>query len=370
MAGVTLDRCPGVLRPHQAADGAMVRIRVPGGQTTGAALRRLGIIAAAYGSGLLQLTSRASLQVRGLPEPLPESFERAVAAAGFLPSASHERVRNIVASPLTGLFAGLADLRPMIAELDRAIVAQPQLARLSGRFLFGLDDGRGDIVGLAPDLTYRAIDFGRGFVLVGSEEFSLPVAASNAVSTLVRLALAFDAARQNAGVWRVRELPGWVDQLPGLRPISLPTHPGSIPLGRVGRHASVQVPLGFLTPQQLSAVAAPAGERSVVLTPWRGLVVEGGADHLAALTASGLTADVSSPWTAISACVGSPWCRRGRIDTQTLVRSVATLAATWPRTHVSGCERRCGAPTQDHHDLVAPTRDELLAVARLELTHA
>src|SRR5688500_4113225 len=100
MAGVTADRCPGVLRPHGAAAGARVRVRVPCGQTTGTSLAALGRAAERHGRGLLQLSSRASLQVRGLPTPLPEAFEQDVTAAGFLPSASHERVRNVVASPL------------------------------------------------------------------------------------------------------------------------------------------------------------------------------------------------------------------------------------------------------------------------------
>src|SRR5918998_1809341 len=125
------DRCPGVLRPHQAADGAMVRIRVPGGQTTGIAVARLGELASAYGNGLLQLTSRGSVQIRGLPEVLPDALADRIAAAGFLPSASHERVRNILASPLTGLHGGQVDLRPVITELDRALQAEPDLARLS-----------------------------------------------------------------------------------------------------------------------------------------------------------------------------------------------------------------------------------------------
>jgi precorrin-3B synthase len=373
MAGVTTDRCPGVLRPHQAADGAMVRIRVPGGQTTGAQLRRLGQLAGQYGSGLLQLTSRASVQVRGLPESFPPAFERAVADAGLLPSAAHERVRNIACSPLTGLDGGRADLRPLVAELDRAIQQDPALATLSGRFLFGLDDGRGDIATLQPDLTYRAVDADQGFVLVGPD-LGFPIPRRDAAGTLVALAHDFALARGESGAWRVQELPAWVLGLPDLQPLPHPER-AEMPLGQVGDHASGQVPLGFLTPEQLAAVAALAGDGPVVLTPWRGLVVAGGAAGLETLTAAGLVTDARSPWAAISACVGGPWCANGRVDTQSLVRSVAGLDAVWPRTHVSGCERRCGAPTVVHHDLVAPSRDELLALpqpalSQLARTHA
>jgi precorrin-3B synthase len=167
----------------------------------------------------------------------------------------------------------------------------------------------------------------------------------------------------------VHELPGWVDALPGLQPVPHPERP-EMPLGRVAGHASLQVPLGFLAPEQLAAVAAVAGDGPVVVTPWRGLVVARGAAGLETLTATGLVTDSTSPWTAISACVGGPWCANGRVDTQSLVRSVAGLDAVWPRTHVSGCERRCGAPAAAHHDLVAPSRDELLALTQRALTHA
>ena len=369
MAGVTTDRCPGVLRPHQAADGAMVRVRVPGGQTTGPQLQRLGHLAVQYGSGLLQLTSRASLQVRGLPELLPESFEDAVADAGFLPSAAHERVRNIACSPLTGLDGGLADLRSLVGQLDQALQQDADLSTLSGRFLFGLDDGRGDVAALEPDLTYRALDPDQGLVLVGPE-LGFAVPSRDAVATLVALAHDFALAREASGAWRVHELPAWFLGLPDLQPVPHPDPP-VMPLGRVGEHASVQVPLGFLTPEQLAAVASVAGDGPVVITPWRGLVVAGGASGLDSLTATGLVTDAASPWSTISACVGGPWCAKGRVDTQQLVRSVAGLDAAWPRTHVSGCERRCGAPTAAHHDLVAPSRDELLAVALPQpaLTH-
>ncbi|WP_197677122.1 precorrin-3B synthase [Friedmanniella luteola] len=359
------DRCPGVLRPHQAADGAMVRVRVPGGQTSGTALAALGRAAERHGRGLLQLTSRAGLQVRGLPSDLPDAFEAAVAAAGFLPSASHERVRNVVASPLTGLHGGLADLRPLVRALDDALQADDALAGLSGRFLFGLDDGRGDVAALEPDLTYRALGPDHGLLVVGADR-GRAVALEDAVPALLALARGFDAARAASGVWRVRELPGWVDGLVGFAPVPVPPAPEP-PLGAVGAHAVVGVPLGFLSPVQLAAVTAVAGTGAVVVTPWRSLVVGHGADRLAELTAVGLVADPTSPWTAVSACVGAPWCASGRVDTQALVRSVAAEDRRWPRTHVSGCERRCGAPAGPHRDLVAPTRDELLAAAEPRL---
>ncbi|MFL6026760.1 MAG: hypothetical protein ACJ72K_07480, partial [Friedmanniella sp.] len=266
---MTTDRCPGVLRPHQAADGAMVRVRLPGGRTTGDQLRRLGQLAEQYGSGLLQLTSRASLQVRGLPDPLPDAFSDAVADAGLLPSAAHERVRNLACSPLTGLAGGRDDLRPLVAELDRALQQDPVIASLSGRFLFGLDDGRGDVAALQPDLAYRAVDADRGLVLVGPD-LGFPVPRAAAVGTLVGLGHDFALARRASGVWRVQELPSWIVSLPGLRPVPRP-EPPDMPLGRVGDHASLQVPLGFLTPEQLAALAAVAGNGAVVVTPWRGL---------------------------------------------------------------------------------------------------
>jgi precorrin-3B synthase len=56
--------------------------------------------------------------------------------------------------------------------------------------------------------------------------------------------------------------------------------------------------------------------------------------------------------------VGAPWCASGRIDTRAVASDLASWAADPPRTHVSGCERRCGAPAGDHLDLVAPSLTE------------
>ena len=360
MAGVTdPDRCPGVLRPHLAADGAMVRIRVPGGQTTGTALRQLSRIAEQFGSADLQLTSRASLQLRGLADPVPDSLVRAVREAGFLPSVTHERVRNIVASPLTGISEGMTDVRPLVAALDSGLCARPRLASLPSRFLFAIDDGRGDLSETKFDLGYRAIDQDHGWLLIGSSMRGVVVAAEDSVKALLGLAHRSlpDAARA-LDTWPVRDRANLARTVPGVPTVNLPTGTSGVPLGAVAGAASIQVPLARLTPAQAATVEASAPGQ-VVITPWRGMVLPGAARHLPELVAAGMVDDPASPWSAISACVGAPACDSSLINTRAYATALIRSGSPMPRTHISGCERRCGAPTGDHRDLVAPDAVDL-----------
>ena len=271
---------------------------------------------------------------------LPDAVADGIAAAGFLPSASHERVRNIIATPLTGLHGGQADLRTMITALDQALQAQPELADLSGRFLFALDDGRGDVITTDFDLGYQARGPGGGMIMIGSER--VPVSATEAVPTMIKIARRMVREPRGPVVRRTRGTP-------------------EVPLGSVGAHAGAAVPLGLLTSEQVAAIQQISGGGPVVITPWRGLVLPHAADRLADLATAGLIVEDGSPWSMISACVGAPYCASGRIETLSLARRLARAAATLPRTHLSGCERRCGAPNHDHLDLVAPTEAEAFA---------
>ena len=115
------DACPGALQVHQAADGAMARVRLPGGMITPRQLEALAHAAKQWGSPAMELTSRGNIQIRGLTDTA--KIAEVVADVGLLPSETHERVRNIVASPLSGRADGKADIRAMVTELDRAIQA-------------------------------------------------------------------------------------------------------------------------------------------------------------------------------------------------------------------------------------------------------
>jgi precorrin-3B synthase len=347
------DACPGALQVHRAADGALARVRLPGGMISAAQLQALAQTATQWGAGTLELTSRGNLQIRGLPDDgAVAAVADAIAAAGLLPTPTHERVRNIVASPLSGRVGTSTDVRGMVADLDEAIRADPALATLPGRFLFGIDDGRADISGLGPDAGVH-VDGEHAALLLAGRDTGVRLPVSAVVPTLTTLARRFAEVRENA--WRVAELDDHSALLAGLSP----TAPAGAtwepvlrpPVGWIaqndGRVAlSAAVPLGVLparTAEFLAAIEAP-----MVITPWRSVLVcdldEGIADTaLRVLAPMGLVFDENSPWLSVSACTGSPGCERSAAD----VRADAAAMLDDPSTghrHFVGCDRACGSP--------------------------
>ncbi len=162
-----------------------------------------------FGDGELHLTSRGNIQLRGLRDACGAQLAELLDAAGLLPSAAHERVRNIVASPLSGLDAhGLRDVRPWLASLDAALCASEAAPALSGRFLFALDDGRGDVAGLDADVTLRAVADGGALLSLGSGAAALHVSGADAARAALVAAEEFLAAVRSCGAkaWRVDEL--------------------------------------------------------------------------------------------------------------------------------------------------------------------
>lgn len=329
------DACPGVLSVHRAADGGVARVRVPGGQLTAAGFRAVADAAADLGDGGLELTSRANLQVRGLAEDAEHELADRLAAAGLLPSVTHERVRNITASPLTGRDGGQADVRPVVASLDRGLCASPELAGLPGRFLFAVDDGRGDVAWSGADVAALWIGPAEVAVLVAGVDVGLRVRPAEVVGALLAAARGFLAERGDE--WRIAELAGGAERVARYvgSPVGSPLAPGSAvtvgPLGRVGSSVVAGVPLGRLDP---ATAAALTGD--LVVTPWRSLVLDGPVPE-------GLLVDPADPLARVSACTGRPGCASALADVRAdaLLRPVSGGGLP---VHWSGCERRCGRP--------------------------
>lgn len=371
------DACPGALRVHEAADGGLARVRVPGGRLAARQVRALAA-AAALGDGGWELTSRANIQVRGLSAAAVPEFADLLGAAGLLPSPTHERVRNVVASPRTR--PGALDVHAVAVELDEGLRADPALAGLPGRFLFTADDGGGEVTALGADVGLHPAD-GAVAVLLAGADLGLRVSAADAARAAVLAAAAFLAERDRLGAesWRLAELPGGAARIADrVREefLCTPAESAVTPGDPVRTHAELGVlaraddrvdlalgaPLGRLDAAQVAVLAAqaeeiagqaegsaarPAAPHPLRLTPWRALLLTDvpaaeAPRRLAELAAAGFLTDPAAPLAGVTACTGSPGCAKSLAD----VRGDA-LRTTRPGplpVHWAGCARRCGRP--------------------------
>ncbi|MFJ2577798.1 hypothetical protein [Kitasatospora aureofaciens] len=382
------DACPGALRLHTADDGALARIRLPGGLLTDRQALALADAAEALGDGELETTSRGNVQLRGLASHCGAELAERLRAVGLLPSDTHERVRNIVASPLAGLSPApsvdaradvRADVQAWVRELDARLCASDWAAGLSGKFLFALDDGRGDVAALDADVTLIAGSDGTRLLRLGRAAYGHPVEAGQEVTAVLDAARSFLDALRASGrkAWHLREVP---DLLPD-GPVPLPAFAGAAPavgalpafagaapavgalpavagpvpvVGALTGGLSVGMRFGRATVAQWRAlVAASAGE--LRLTPWRGAVLPGApADRLPALAAAGFRTAPGSPWERATACTGLPGCSKSLADVRAdAARALDVVAGGGRPVHWSGCERRCGHPAGRWVDVLA-----------------
>jgi precorrin-3B synthase len=347
-----------VLAVHQAADGGLARVRLPGGRVSAGQLDVLRTAAAELGDGRLELTSRANVQIRGLKADGPQELSDRLYVAGLLPSIAHERVRNVLASPLSGLDQeSRYDVLPVATDLDRALCARPALADLPGRFLFALDDGRGDLADMQADVAVRALDERSALLSLGGR--GVRVEWTDVPELMLAAAEAFLAVRDQE--WRIAEVGAdrILERL-GLRTDeALETSPTRVTAGVHGSALVVTVPLGSLTQEQAAALAQVGDE--VRITPWRSVVVPVGAVGLEEV---GLVTTPNSVWEGVTACAGQPGCAKALADVRADAARLEVVRGG-RRVHWSGCERRCGKPAGEFVDVLAVGNGYLVDGERL-----
>lgn len=366
--------CPGTLRPMETGDGLLARVRAPRGRLS---LDQAGALADAAlhcGNGLIGLSARANLHLRGLSvRTLPDLHAR-LEKAGLLDADPEvERLRNIVASPLDDLDPEASfDLGASLAALETRLREDKGLRRLPPKFSFVLDaQGRLPLGDVDADIRFDATREATFAVFLGGDDALAAECAPHAVGDFAaRLANAF-LALNRGGEGAPRRMRALVERegahaifaKAALRPKPL-TRPQGGPALRdvmgarlygaefvVGAAAA----FGELEAARLEALVERAralNAGNLRLTPWRAFLIVGldqhGAESLIdSMAQLGFIVDAGDPLLRVAACPGAPACAHGLGP----VRAHATQwAQTLPRgedvvLHVSGCAKGCARPT-------------------------
>lgn len=321
--------CPDAWRPMQAGDGLLVRVKPRLGRLTRAQLVGLCAAAEKHGNGLIDMTRRANLQLRGVRESGWQALlDRLMALDLVDADPVREQRRNILVAP-----DWQADddshriARELLDRLD-------ELPDLPGKAGFVIDAGQACALrGEAGDFRIERSGEGGLILRADGRPAGRAVARGDEVDSLIALAKWFDASG-GADAGRMARhkaaLPDWAQGGIPPSPAGAPIAPGPHDMGM-----AYGLPFGRVEASALAGAVDNALVQAARATPWRVLLLEGVPPH----APTGLIADPADPLLHVDACPGAPACPQASVATRDLARRLAPHVDG--RLHVSGCAKGC-----------------------------
>ena len=383
-----------------AQDSFMLRLRLPGAVLTSNQMRGLAEMTTDWGSGRVDVTTRGSLQIRELaPRNIVRVLNKLQALGLSSRGSGADNVRNITASPITGLDpTELIDVAPLAEAMGHYIFNSRDLYGLPRKFNIAFDNGgRISVVADTNDIGFLAVQIGPGHEvppgvyfrvllcgITGHRQFAADCGVLLHPDQTVAVAAAMlrvytlhgdRTDRKKARLkylvdsWGVEKFLAETEKLLAFplihvpesaseprRPIDRAGHIGVHPQAQGGlSYIGVSVPVGRLPAAQMRAVADIAdryGSGALHLTVWQNLVLPNIPNEKleaakAYLVAAGLNFEAGTVLSGTVACTGNQGCRFAAADTKKHAVELANLLDTTFKIdqpvnlHVTGCNNSC-----------------------------
>lgn len=360
--------CPALSAPMQTGDGLLVRLNPVAGGLSPNALIGLCKTASAYGNGIMEVTARGSLQIRGLTRTSARQLAAGVDALGIA-------VRTGV-PVATGALAGLdpdeiADPRPLADRIRAAMAATGLDARLGPKVSVVIDGGGRSVLDeVSADIRLTACrqDFetlwqiavaGDARTATGLGAGDEDEALEAAMSVLTGIAALGSAARardlstaEQLPISRFKgEMAGRPDGGTGANTLL-----GVLPLADARFALGIALPFGHADANRLKELVIQSqslGVADIRLAPKRTILMlcpspDAATSLRKAAETLGFVTAAADPRTSISACPGAPACASAHIAARSLAAEIANeyndfLDGSFD-LHVSGCAKGCAHP--------------------------
>ncbi|RVD61543.1 precorrin-3B synthase [Mesorhizobium sp. M2D.F.Ca.ET.185.01.1.1] len=174
--------CPALSTPMQTGDGLLVRLNPVAGGLSAKSLIGLGESALRHGNGIMEVTARGSLQIRGLTAESARLLAAEVDALGIA-------VRSgvpVETGPLAGIDPqDIADPRPLAERIRTAIEEAELTARLGPKVSVVVDGGgQLSLDAVTADVRLKAVRCGEdvrwGVLVAGDARSAKPLATVDA----------------------------------------------------------------------------------------------------------------------------------------------------------------------------------------------
>jgi precorrin-3B synthase len=363
--------CPGLSAPMPTGDGLLVRL-LPAGTIPLDAFGKLCAAARTHGNGIIEITARGSIQIRGLSAASAPLFADAIAALNIAAADGIPVLGNALAGldPQELLNAGT-----LAAELRHALTKASLSARLAPKVSVVIDGGGTlDLNSLAADVRLCAEATHSGVALrvsVGGDGASATelgaVAPSDGAETAVRL---LDVIAQGGRAARARDIVAanataalraaivdcLINDLPPPKSHKSTDAIGTYRLRDGTLACGIALAFGHadaVALERLADAAHSSGAVGLRPAPGRVLMMIGLTQQAAtsfAATAEnlGFIVRADDPRRHVIACAGAPICSSAHIAARALAPRIAEMAARHLGAafdiHISGCGKGCAHP--------------------------
>lgn len=383
-----------------AQESFMLRCRIAGGALSTYQFRGLAEIAADWGPGHVDLTTRANVQVREImPENCPKILMKLADIGLTSQGSGADNIRNITASPTTGFDpTELIDVMPYARAMHHYILKNRDLYGLPRKFNISYDSGGAvSVCADTNDIAFYAVKVGpndQGIEpgvyfrmqlcgITGHKQFATdcgvlltPAETVPVAAALIRVFIE-NGDRTNRKKARLKYLvddwgiPKTLEETAKKLTFALRTFPleacePSVPKakhGHLGIHQQTDGKnyIGVLTPvgrmsvsqmHELADIADQFGRGEIRLTVWQNLIIPGIPDDklqaaITAIQAAGLDHRNNTLTGGLIACTGSRGCKYAGADTK---GSAIVLGEHLSRKmildqpiniHITGCQNSC-----------------------------
>lgn len=367
--------CPTLGMPMQTGDGLLARFRTDDCRLTPAQMRTVAQAASVFGNGIMEVTARGSLQIRGLRQDTIEPLEQAILEAGIVPASG----LMVEVPPLSGIDPDAwIDPRPVADAIRRLVEESMPRLVLAPKLAVIVDGGSRENLGaVTADIRLTAVDPQRMLLAVGGTNLSARrvalVAREGAPEAVLRVLRAIAAIGPLARGRDIdpRALDGLHDPVADGVPVPATSGP-VLGIERLGeRRISDAEPSNLRHDTWIVGLALPyrqtraadmlgfldaiegVGISDIRLSSGHGLILTGlhrdGAIRAeAAARDFGFWTSADEPRASIALCAGTLGCASAHFDT----RAAAELAAGRAdelldgslMLHLSGCPKGCAHP--------------------------
>ncbi|BAZ83858.1 precorrin-3B synthase [Dolichospermum compactum] len=401
--------CPGLFYNTAAQDGLLYRLRIPGGIINYNQFQAIADIADNYGSGYIDITNRANIQIREIKDSINVEVLKKLQALGLASTdAKIDHIRNIMTNPTAGIDTEeLLDTRPLVRDWEEYINTHSQLSELSAKFSVCFDSGSKISVRYQPNDIILAAELNNSNVYLRlylsygekgepAKDTGILCKPEETIQVLAALAETYlqHIDTTNRRKPRLREIINNITTekyfhqfqqnlnphilntkktpLCASAPLREKTHIGIYPQQQTGLYyIGIVLPLGRLETWQMRSLANIAkryGDDNIRLTPWQNLLLTDIPQNQISkveqeITHLGLNSSPTDIKSFLIACSGKRGCAAASTETKddalNLVKYLDSLMIldSPVNIHFSGCSKSCAQHTQADITLLGITTE-------------